>query len=538
MRAINIKSLASTFEDAQATYSAARRSRFRRVRVGTLAMGSSADYHYAIQTDFLRILEDSRDMDRNDAIVGAVVDRAVTNLVQDGMTLEPDTGDAGANTAVRDRWQDWSEDPDQCDTQQECTFVEMEALASRHMLVDGDIIGLLTEEGSIQQIEAHRPRSPRNSRRNVVHGVLLDDRRRRIEYWLTKDNVSPLSQISRVSDIIPYKVRDTDGHRQIVHLYNPKRVTQTRGVSAFAPIFDFLGMFEDINFAHLVKAQVSACFTIFRELDVAAPLDAPPGQLGNRRTEPEQEGSTRTLEGIGPGIQIFGRRGEKLQGFAPNVPNESFFNHMKHILTVISINLGLPLVVALMDASETNFSGFRGAVDQARMGWRRNQAALVSRWHKPIYEWKVRDFIAEDPALRKVASTLGDAIFKHRWEPPRWPYIDPLKDASTDLLRQRNALASPRRVQQERGDNWDTTSTEIVEDNALAIRKAKKAAAEINADFPDDPPVQWRELMSLPTPDGVQVSLQGTDDVTAANTNADGNAGAGPKKQGAQKGGT
>jgi hypothetical protein len=48
--------------------------------------------------------------------------------------------------------------------------------------------------------------------------------------------------------------------------------------------------------------------------------------------------------------------------------------------------------------------------------------------------------------------------------------------------------------------------------------------------------VQWRELLSLPTPDGVQVSLQGTDDVTAANTNADQNAGSGPKKQGAQKG--
>jgi lambda family phage portal protein len=499
-------------------------------------MGSTADYHYAIQTDFLRILEDSRDMDRNDAVVGAIVDRAVTNLVQDGMTNEPDTGDAGANTALRDRWNAWAENADECDIQQECSFVEMEALASRHMLVDGDVLGLLTPEGAVQMVEAHRPRTPSNSRRNCVHGVLLDDRRRRIEYWLTKDNVSPLSQVSRVSDIIPYKTRDADGNREIVHLYNPKRVTQTRGVSAFAPIFDFLGMFEDINFAHLVKAQVSACFAIFRSLDVAAPLDAPPGQGGTRWTEPETDGSTRTIEGIAPGMQVYGRRGEKLEGFAPNVPNESFFNHMKHILTVISINLGLPLVVALMDASETNFSGFRGAVDQARMGWRRNQAALVGRWHRPIYKWKVRDFIDEDRALRAIAGKLGDRIFNHRWEPPRWPYIDPLKDASTDLLRQRNALTSPRRIQQERGDNWETTSTEIVEDNALAIRKAKQAAAKLNADFPDDPPVQWRELLSLPTPDGVQVSLQGTDDVTAANTNADQNAGSGPKKQGAQKG--
>jgi capsid protein len=511
----SIKALHKNLDDAQASYSAARRSRFRRLRTGTLAMGSGADYHYAIQSDYLRVLEDARDMDRNDAIVGAIVDRAVTNLVQDGMTLEPETGDAGANDALRARWKDWSEDANQCDIQQEHSYIEMEALAARHMLVDGDIVGLLTEEGSVQQIEGHRPRTPSNTVRNCVHGVLLDDRRRRVEYWLTKDNVSPLSQISRVGDIVKYPVRDQDGDRIITHLYNAKRVSQTRGVSVFAPIFDFLGMFEDVNFAALVKQQITNCFTVFRELDAAAPVDGPPGQMGPQWTESDQDGSSRTIEGLSPGLQIRGRRGEKLTGFTPNVPGDSFFDHMRHILTVISINLGLPLVVALMDASETNFSGFRGAVDQARMGWRRNQASLVSRWNKPIYEWKVRDFIADDAALRKIQNNSGIKLLGHRWEPPRWPYIDPLKDASTDLLRQRNALTSPRRIQQEHGDNWPAVSQEIVDDNGDAIIKAKLKAAEINKQFPDDAPVHWRELLSLPTPDGVQVSLQGTDDTAA-----------------------
>ncbi|MDE2100770.1 MAG: phage portal protein [Patescibacteria group bacterium] len=525
----SVKTLQKGLDEAQAAYSAARRSRFRRLRTGTLAMGSGADYHYAIPTDYLRIIEDARDMDRNDAIVGTIVDRAVTNLVQDGMAVEPQTGDDGANAELAARWKDWSENADQCDIQQEHSYIEMEALACRHMLVDGDILGLLTEEGAVQQIEGHRPRTPSNTRRNCVHGVLLDERRRRIEYWLTKDNVSPLSQVSRVADIEAYPTRDPDGNRIISHLYNAKRVSQTRGVSVFAPIFDFLGMFEDINFAALVKQQITNCFVVFRELDAAAPLDGPPGQIGGRWTEPEYDGSTRTIEGLSPGLQIPGRRGEKLTGFTPNVPGETFFNHMHHILTVLSINLGLPLVVALMDASETNFSGFRGAVDQARMGWKRNQASIISRWHKPIYEWQVRRWLADDAALRKIYGS-GANVFGHRWEAPRWPYIDPLKDASSDLLRQRNALASPSRIQQEHGDNWDTTTSEIVRDNGMAIRKAKKEAADINREFPDDPPVQWRELMSLPTPDGVQVSLQGTDDVTAAGNNVKGQSAGTPKK--------
>ena len=172
------------------------------------------------------------------------------------------------------------------------------------------------------------------------------------------------------------------------------------------------------------------------------------------------------------------------------------------------------------------FSGFRGAVDQARLGWRRNQNSIISRWNQPIYQWKVRQFAAEDPILARAATRSDIKLYAHRWQPPKWPYIDPLKDAGTDLLRMRNALSSPRRIQQERGENWETISTEIVEDNALAIRKAKTAAQAINSDFPDDAPVHWRELLSLPTPDGVQVNLTGQDETAATTT--DGNS---PNKQ-------
>lgn len=512
MAAPRVPKFMGAMDEARSWYSAARRSRFRRVRTGTIAMGSGADYHYAIPTDYLRILEDSRDMDRNDAVIGAVVDRAVTNLIQDGMTVEPCTGDEGVNHELKARWEDWACDPEQCDIQGEHTFTEMEALAVRHMLVDGDIFGLFTQDGPLQMVEAHRPRTPSNTRKNCVHGVLLDDNRRRLEYWFTRDNVSPLAQIARVKDIVPYSVRSPDGFRQATQLYNPKRISQTRGVSVFAPIFDVAGMKEDIEFAALVKQQVSTCFTIFRSLDANAPMDGPPGQVGPQWSESQNDGTSRTIENISPGLQIRGKRGEKLEGFMPHVPGEGFLPHMRHLMQIIGLNLGLPLVVALMDASETNFSGWRGAMDQARMGWRRNQQCVVSRWNSPIYQWKVRSFIEDDPALERAAASGKIKLYKHVWQAPRWPYVNPKEDVATDLMRMRNGLSSPRRVQAERGDNWADVSTEICEDNALAICKAKTKAAEINKMFPEDPPVHWREVLSLPTPDGVNINLSGDTD--------------------------
>ena len=80
--------LAEAFDGLRSDYSASRATRFRRTRTGLSAAGSGADYHYRNESDFLRVREYARDMDRNDCIVGQTIDRAVTTVVQDGFTLD------------------------------------------------------------------------------------------------------------------------------------------------------------------------------------------------------------------------------------------------------------------------------------------------------------------------------------------------------------------------------------------------------------------------------------------------------------------
>jgi lambda family phage portal protein len=500
-------SLADGFEGLRADFSAAKYSRFRRQRTGILSIGSGADWHYRVQSEFLRIMEYARDMDRNDCIVGQTVDRAVVNEVRGGLKPDPKTGDDGVNAELKDRFREWSEDADECDVTGENNFHAMEKLVSRAGKVDGDIFALPLREGCLQMIEGHRSRTPVSTTRNVVHGVLLDGRRKPQEYWFTKDDVDPMQAVRLVSDMERYPARDADGNRNVFHVYNPKRFTQTRGVSAFAPIFDLLGMFEDVNFAKLVQQQIVSCFAVFHQRDLNFQSDDG-AQAGEQTSENlPADGSTRLLQGIAPGMEVFGKPGEKLEGFSPNVPNAEFFPHMKLILTLIGINLGMPLILVLLDASETNFSAWRGVVDQARQGFDDNQRTLRERFHGRVYRWKVSQWIAEDPALHAASKALGKKIYAHVWSKPGWPYIDPLKDAQADLLRQRNALISPRRLQAERGREWTELAQEIVEDNAFAIAEAKRAAKKINSQFPDDDPVHWRELISLPTPEGTKVSI-------------------------------
>jgi len=348
----NIDSVVEGFGAIRQDYNANRESRFRRRRTGVISSGSGADFHYKSQADYLRLIEQARDMDRNDSMVGSTIDRARDNIIQEGFKLDPQTGDEKLSKDLFDRWVDWSEDADQCDIMGEHDFYTMEQLIPREVSVDGDIFALPMKTGELQIMEAHRARTPQGTRRNVVHGVLLNDVRKRLEYWFTKDDIDPRQQIKLVGEMSPIAARDSDGNRQVFHIYSPKRMTQTRGITALAPIFDVLGMFEDIQFAKLIQQQVVSCFAIFREREIDfKPGNAGDDKRGAEETETLNDGESRVITGIAPGMEVQGKAGEKLHGFSPNVPNAEFFDHVKLILTQIGINLGLPLILVTLDAT-------------------------------------------------------------------------------------------------------------------------------------------------------------------------------------------
>jgi hypothetical protein len=110
--------------------------------------------------------------------------------------------------------------------------------------------------------------------------------------------------------------------------------------------------------------------------------------------------------------------------------------------------------------------------------------------------------------FKKSYAKIGDKIFQHNWNLPTWSYIEPVADAEGDATQLRNALTSPRRLHAARGKDWEEIAEESIADNAYAIERAMKQADKINQQFPDSPQVNWRDLISLPMPQGVTVSMQ------------------------------
>lgn len=497
----------SGWQDLRNDYMAGTNSRFMPQITGVHPLGSGADYHYRNEKQFLYMIERAREFDRNNLVVGQGINRLVSNIMQDGFSLDIQTGDEGIDEALSDAFWDWADDPYQCDDEGERDFGGLASLALRHRFVDGDCLALPLAEGPLCMVEAHRLRTPTGTKRNVVHGILLDERRRRQEYWLTKADVDPMKPVGNVGAMEKYPARDKQGNPTVYHIYDPQRISQTRGVTAFATLCYALGLHDDIQFATLVKAQVASSWAILRELAEESTLPSlhtdAKAATGTRYTETNDDGTTRTVGGISPGMDVRGRPGEKITGFSPNIPNPEFFPHALMVLTFIAVNLDMPVAVFLLDPKLTNFSGWRGAIDQARIRFRWIQRWLIQRFHMPVYRWRVRRMIQSDAALAGRLKSGTIKLFNHKWNPPTWRYIEPSKDAKADELRLDKNLISNRRRAAEQGMDWDELRKECVDDRVQLFEYAQERAVELQKKH-KDMDVTWRDLASVAPPGSVK----------------------------------
>lgn len=506
----------------QAEYAAMQPSRFRRRRPGVTSSGAGADYHFGSEGAYIQMREYIRAMDRDDAFIGRLADLAMEQTVGTGFSFDPDTGDTKLDADVYAWWLEWANDPDACDIAGENTYNDLSYLAGRAEIIDGDIFGAVTQDGPIETFEGDRCRNPSYQKtRNIVLGVEMDSNRRRQKYYFTRETVEGSGLRLALRQFEPLDVRDAEGNRQVCHLYDPTRVSQTRGITAFHAIFDIAGMFEDVNFALLIKQQMAACFGAFLENPPSS--QGAPGNddlsVGEKTQVISPYGTTvDTVESFTPGLFLRGKPGQKLTTHSPNVPSSETMAHLKFLLQVIGINIGLPLAMVMLDPKDSgSFSAWRGVFDQAKLGFKFNQERHINRWHRPIWRAKLRQRIADEPAMASAFKRLGNRLFNVKIKGPRWPYIQPLDDAKSKSHKVYNLLSSLRRENSDDGNDFDEIYRETVDDNAAAIGYAIKTAAKLKKKLGDDAKdVTWRDLLPRDLPTGTTKKDDGKDDAKAA----------------------
>lgn len=516
----------------QSTYLAGETDRLNPVPRGVDPYGTDADYHYRTERNYFLMVERGRAAVRNHPLVEQGINRLLANMKLGTMTADIESGDESFDADHKAWWQGWCGETEAgrnlCDYEGTRSFGEIAQQSFFSRVQDGDVLHLPLVDGRLQTWEAHHLRNPWGHRPTglstdgIVHGVEIRGGHT-IAYHLTPMVIGPGQTVTRRSQTRRFAALDAAGNKIAFWLGFRHRFNQRRGISRLSPPRDAMTGFDDLNYAH-VKSALRRSLISYLMQSATPPLPQVPGVTGSGRL-PQSGDRYAEAGGLGLRTAIVEQQGEpaqvirppegwKLEGWNANLPSAQFFEHSALLLTMLAVNLDLPLMFLLLDGSLVNFHGGRMTFDQAKLRFRQLQRYEIQNLWSPVYEWKTRQRITPgSPHFDRAAYAAvrrGANPFRCTFRPAAWPYVKPLEDAAAEDLAERRNLRSLRSILADRGIDHDEHVPEIIHDRGQWAREAIREAIAIRDEFPEaeiNVAQFFRELWYGTNSAGVQLSL-------------------------------
>lgn len=355
----------------------------------------------------------ARNIDENNILGSSMLDRAVSNIVGEGLTLQAKTEDDEWNRAAEELWKNYTPD-----ARGLMDMGETQRAWCRAKFRDGDFGGLLLKSGLVQGIEGDYIQSPagayeKNYNPNIIDGVEVDAVGRPTAFHLSvlDSKGNAVSQRILARDMLWYA--NTCGR------FNREAV---RGVSVLAMLGPALDQIDGTNEAVVIAHRMSASFGVIHQ------RKNPASAFGSLpQTATNADGDSVRERAIEPGMYEYADVDDKFTQIKAEHPTTSFADFMTFQIRLAGIKMGLPLELALLDFSKTNYSSARASMEQAYRQFRIEQRQLSNLLAR-LYRWRVSKWMKDKELPQR------DDAFKHRWLGQPWPYLDPEKEASASLV--------------------------------------------------------------------------------------------------------
>ena len=388
-------------------------------------------------------------------------------------------------------------------------------------------------DGSLQTFENHHLRNPFGHRSSIgedgfVHGVEIRGGKP-VALHLTPNYANPYQSLPQKSKSRRYPIFDVDGNRIAFHLGFKHRFSMRRGISRLSPPQSAMNGFHDSNYAHIKSMLKRALLSYWMESQESGPRH--PGAGGNQSGGTPKAGDRYTtqhglglesivVEEAGQPAQVWNLpEGKKLVGVNDMTPSPQWFEHASLMLTILSVNIDLPLMFLLLDGSKVNFHGGRMITDQIRLRYGELQKQQIGGLWNPMYEMRTRQRLTTGHPLfdRSFANAVrkGKANpFLYQMRPLGWPYVKPLEDAAAEDLAEKRNLKSLRRILSARGVDYDDHRDEVIPDRASWLARGFEEAIAFQKRFSefvsvDDIGVLAREFAYGNQTGGVQLAITG-----------------------------
>jgi len=420
----------------------------------------------------------SRDLAKNNSDYIKWLAMRATNVVgHNGITLmmkvkNPDgKPDKTANQIIEYNWGEWGRKRNgYCSYDQQLDWPEIQEMVDCCLARDGDAFIRVIEGSdnpylfSLQildplDIDINFNSENWNGNR-VIMGIELDDKDRPVAYY----------KLNRVTMSGTTKARERIPASEIIHLYHVRFPAQVRGFPAATGAILDLNMADGYKETALVGARAAAAQMGIWEPNANAPGKIDPGKKSDDDAPPEVD--------VQPGRIIRGKRGWKFTPFTPNQPVSVFGTFLKSIYQSIANGLGVLYNTFRNDFESINFSSLRGGTIAERDVWKCEQRFLIAGFTEVIFARWLKMFLVS--GLSTLPFSKYKKFLADTWQPRRWDWVDPVKDANAIKAKLEMKITSRRRICNELGADLDEIFAEL-EEEEKEMRK-RKLTPEITTD--------------------------------------------------------
>lgn len=409
------------------SYDAAVKTRLNQQRSAPLA---PADAHLDSRTlDAIR--RDTQGLYRNNPLARAIVSRMADAVCgPQGPNLVLMSSDDEWNREASAKFWRWASNADRGPGESFDALGRQSLMSAVRAIpvswqIDGDIGCIYLTDGSCRLVEASEIASPPRlgNGPEVVNGIELDGDGRPAAVWLAHASDSRGYDRRKFSRM-PWGA--------VTLLPNPthRRLNQIRGEPGLAACLRLLDLVDD-GIDATILAYRAAVYTalVHKVADPRSFIDSAISQTAavDGASNPAESGAPQDIAWEPLGTMVIGPD-DDIKQIDPKHPTQQFDPFLKTLVRYIGADPGLPLELVMLDASQTNYHGFKSAVGNAYRGiaW---QQFVIGEWLHTLAAWRLGLWIQSGELSGAPAD--WDAF---DWRFPGPPIIDPKLEAEAGVI--------------------------------------------------------------------------------------------------------
>lgn len=316
------------------------------------------------------------------------------------------------------------------DAQGRADFYGLQAAIARAERIDGEAL-LMWQGDQLLHLPPEQLADLTTDR--IAAGVELEDGRA-VAYY-----VHPIRPDALQATYAPAARIDAS---DMLHVFDARGPGQVRGISALAPVLLALSELDGLEDALLTQTKVAALLSV---------ILTNTAEMGGE--DPLQDG--QSLE---PGAMLRMPGNWKVDTIAPQQTQQAG-EFLRHLTQRIAAGVGVPAHLISHDVSQANYSSLRAALVSFRQRVERFQfQVLVPQVLDPIWR-RVATMGALDLGIE-----ITDDLSAVEWIPPAQPWVDPMKDAQSQILLMEKGLMSRRQAVAALGYSVEKLDAEIAAD--------------------------------------------------------------------------